>query len=121
MSEIHDQLIACLGEIDTQKLLRTLGGTRIEVPQTARRSKLSKIIGPDGVARLIATFGPGRLVLPMGDVRGQAGRRAHAKRLLTEGAATRDVARQADLHTRSVERYRRQLREDRQLSLFDDD
>jgi hypothetical protein len=105
-----------IGETLTVKLLRERGGLRISLPQRARGSDLAGIIGVEATERLIARLGNGVVTLPTGGVRGAGGRKARAMQLLQDGWSIEAVARQLDLHRRTVENYSAELRrgDDRQ-------
>ncbi len=79
------------------------GGTTITVPARPKATHpLARALGLEAVRRLYATFGAQRLSLPLGPNRGQAGRRAHAARLINAGWSVSEAARMADMHERTA-------------------
>lgn len=93
----------------TVRLLRWRGGCEIAVPVRPEGSALAREIGDDAARRMVAHFGPGKLLLPMASVRGAGARRAQALEMLERGASLAEVALACDLHTRTVSRLRAQL------------
>ena len=123
------QLPGIAGEIEqtigldlTVNLLRARGGTEINIPVTPGANTLTRLVGPQATQKLIDAFGPGRIVLPCGHMRGRdadrIARRQKAEAMLAEGHSLRAVALACDLHLRTVERYRAERdRTDRQGKL----
>ncbi|WP_236549851.1 N-acetylmuramoyl-L-alanine amidase [Profundibacterium mesophilum] len=112
-----ERLIEALGDLETERLLRRFGGAKIRIPHEADGGKLAAQVGVRTVDALIEAFGPGAIVLPMGEFRGQAARRRRAAWLLSEGRTIRQVALACDLHQRSVERISARMRDERQMRL----
>lgn len=87
------------------------GGTTITVPARPKAGHpLVRALGIDAVRRLYAIFGAQRLSLPLGPNRGQAGRRAHAARLIGAGWSVSEAARMADMHERTAWNIKRDAR-----------
>lgn len=111
---IAGMIEAVIGLERTAVLLRARGGTEIEIPVRVPGSLLASIIGEEAAVKLAEAFGPGRLTLPCAHMRGAAAER-HEKRLLAErllrnGKSEMEVALEADLHIRTVRRYRADMR-----------
>jgi hypothetical protein len=106
---IAGEIEAIIGLDLTVRLLKRRGGTQIAIPVRAKGSKLSEIIGLHATERLSLAFGPGKLTLPCGSMRGARARRAEAIAMLRRGASLAQVALACDLHTRTVSNYRAQI------------
>ena len=88
------------------------GGTTITVPGRQRASHpIVRTVGAEAAKKLHAYYGPGRLSLPLGPTRGEAGRRAHAARLIEMGYSVAEAARLADVHERTVWRTKARVRD----------
>ncbi|KQI66989.1 hypothetical protein AN189_17830 [Loktanella sp. 3ANDIMAR09] len=120
------QLPGIAGEIEdaiglelTAKLLKRRGGTEINIPVKPTPSLLSEIIGTPATLKLIETFGPGRIALPCGHMRGRDAERLERRRraiaMLEDGASVLDVALRCDLNQRTVKKYRAELDQDQNL------
>lgn len=122
---IAGEIEAAIGLDLTVRLLKRRGGTEITIPVRARGSMLADIVGLHAAERLVATIGPGKVMLPCGSMRGARARRAEAMRMLRAGASIREVALACDLHSRSVSNYRAEIEAEagrRQMTLpFDRD
>ncbi|SEQ59335.1 hypothetical protein SAMN05428995_105231 [Loktanella sp. DSM 29012] len=117
------QLPGIAGEIEdaiglelTAKLLKRRGGTEVNIPVRPSRSLIADIIGEQATLKLIETFGPGRITLPCGHMRGRDAERLERRRraldMLQAGETVLDVALQCDLNQRTVKKYRAELRRD---------
>lgn len=122
---IAGEIEALIGVELTTLLLRRWGGCQITFPRRARGSVLSEVIGLDAAETVIREFGPGKVTLPCGSMRGQKRRRDEAKQMLRDGASLQAVALACDMHTRTVSRLRAEIDAEageRQISLpFDRD
>lgn len=119
---IAQRIADVIGDELALDLLRLRGGTEITIPKRIEGSWLARTIGEDAANLLLIEFGPANLTLPMGEGRGARARRRRAKKMLAEGASARDVALACGIHTRTVHKYRAELRDEDQLSFpFDDD
>lgn len=99
------------------KLVRALGGHEIKL--SARpNGKLAKIVGPDAAIAIVEALGAAKITVPMANLRGQAGRRAAAAKLLDSGVSIADAASAVDIHERTAFRVRNRLK--KPGSLFDD-
>ncbi|MDJ0628560.1 MAG: hypothetical protein QNJ44_09905 [Rhodobacter sp.] len=112
LTGIAGEIAVLIGEARAARLLAALGGTQITIPAQASGSSLARIVGEDAAARMIVAFGPGKLTLPMATARGRGAVKRRAVALLAEGRSLRDVALTCNLHTRTVSRYREELRGD---------
>ena len=116
---------AAVGLDQTLKILREYGGLEWKVP-TERRvagTQLAKLLGEQDALAVVRALGPGNVVLPMAAVKGLGGRRGRAMRMIRDtNASNTTIARECDVHLRSVSRYRAELADDRQmqLPLFDE-
>ncbi len=104
-----ERFVEIIGKVDTEKLLRERGGTEISIPKKADNSALSKIIGLEATNRLIKGFGDGKVVLPCGDYRGEAGRKKRAIEMLKEGKSPNEIALACDMHSRTVWKYKAEM------------
>jgi hypothetical protein len=111
-----------IGPAATARLLAWRGGREINIPATAKPgTQLLELLGAVDAQKLIDEFGPGRITLPTGPVRGTGGRKREAMAMLRDGAALGQVAAACDLHIRTVVNYKAELEaaDGRQLDLFD--
>ncbi|MGR3501584.1 hypothetical protein [Pseudaestuariivita sp.] len=101
---------AVIGLERTATLLKARGGTEIEIPVRVPGSLIASIIGEEAATQLRDAFGAGRLTLPCSHMRGagavRLSKRKHAERLLRAGKSIQEVALEADLHIRTVRRYK---------------
>lgn len=101
------------------KLVAALGGAEIKL--SARPgSKLARIVGDEAARAIVDAMGSEKITIPMAHIKGQAGRREMAARLLAEGHSVAQVAARTDVHERTAWRVRAKLKDDRQLPLFAD-
>lgn len=122
MSEFHGvaaEIAETIGEAAALSLMAERGGTEVKIPVRVKGSQLARIVGTEACQLMIAKFGPGRLLIPLGPARGQKGRRTAAMQMLREGKSVRDVARACDLHERSVWNFRATLRDRGQIGRDD--
>lgn len=99
------------------KLVAALGGAEIKL--SARPgSKLARIVGDEAARAIVDALGAEKITIPMAHIKGQAGRREMAARLLAEGRSVAEVAARTDVHERTAWRVRAKLKDDRQLPLF---
>jgi hypothetical protein len=106
---VAGEIAAIIGDVATAKLMAARGGTEFVIPARAQGSLLASIIGEAAAEQLITGMGAGKLYLPSGQVRGAAGRRARAARLLRDGKSLMDVALETDVSLRTVSRQRARL------------
>lgn len=93
------------------RLAEERGGREIYIPQSARDgSELVRIFGADDAAELIKLLGHGNLVVPCGNIGGQAGRRERIIALWRQGLSHSKIAAEVDVHVRTVERTVARLR-----------
>lgn len=98
-------------EVVAVKLATEFGGTHINIPKNPNEnSKLAKIIGLDNLKKLVKEFGYGEILIPMGGFRGAKARRANAVKMLEDGVPHTKIAKDLDLHVRTVERIAATLR-----------
>lgn len=91
------------------KLARALGGHEIKL--SARPTgKLAGIVGAEAARSIVAALGGGKITVPMVNLRGQAGRRAAAARLLDSGASVSQAADATDTHERTIFRVKSKLK-----------
>lgn len=117
---IAGQIEEAIGRELTERLLKRRGGTEVSIPKFARGSMLAEIVGVHAVEKLIREIGPGRIILPLGAMRGMKARKAAAKRMLRQGASVNQVALTCDMHSRTVQNYRAEIDEEagsRQMTL----
>ncbi len=120
----HHGLTGKLGEIAdiagvgaALKLVRALGGREIKL--SARpNGKLARIVGAEAARAIVDALGAEKITVPMANLKGQAGRRAAAARLLDSGASISHVAGAVDIHERTAFRVKRRLKTTGDL--FDD-
>lgn len=105
------------GEAAALQLARTLGGTELKVSGRPKGA-LAKVVGATAAAKIAAALGPTKILVPMASARGQRGRREQVAKMLAEGASARQAALACDVHTRTVERVSRKVRES-DAPLFD--
>lgn len=109
---IAGQIEEAIGRDLTERLLKRRGGTEIKIPKFARGSMLAEIVGVHAAEKLIREIGPGRIVLPLGNMRGTKARKAAAKRMLRQGASVNQVALACDMHGRTVQNYRAEIEDE---------
>jgi len=117
---IAGQVEEAIGRELTERLLKRRGGTEVSIPKFARGSMLAEIVGIHAAEKLIREIGPGRIILPLGAMRGTKARKAAAKRMLRQGASVNQVALACDMHSRTVQNYRAEIEDEgpeRQLKL----
>lgn len=103
---------AAIGLQAAAELCDEFGGTTITVPARPKATHpLARALGIETVKKLYAVFGNQKLSLPLGPNRGQAGRRAHAARLIEQGWSVTEAARQADMHERTAWNIKAEMRE----------
>lgn len=99
------------------KLVRALGGHEIKL--SARpNGKLARIVGQEAARAIVEAMGAAKITIPMANLRGQAGRRAAAARMLDSGASISEAASAVDIHERTAFRVKNTLK--KTGSLFDD-
>lgn len=108
------------GEKVAQRIAMSFGGTEISIT-THKKSVLVRTVGLDAAAALERDLGRGKLLIPMGNLRGQRGRQAAAARMLTQGATQGQVAQTVDVHERTVRRVAEKMRDAKPLPLFPED
>lgn len=92
------------------KLALQLGGTELKISGRAN-GKLAKVVGPEAAAKIAEALGSEKRTIPMAHLRGEKGRRAAAAQMLAGGASEREAALACDIHTRTVRRVRKAVRE----------
>lgn len=99
------------------QLVRALGGHEIKL--SARpNGKLARIVGREAAEAIVEALGAAKITVPMANLKGQAGRRAAAARLLDSGASVSEVAGAVDIHERTAFRVKSRMKTTG--SLFDD-
>lgn len=106
---IAGQIEEAIGLDLAVRLLKRRGGCEVHIPRRVRGSQLAEIIGEEAATRVAETLGPGKVLLPCGNLRGQFARRADAMRMLRQGASLQQVALACDMHTRTVSRLRAEI------------
>ncbi len=106
---IAGQIEEAIGLDLAVRLLRRRGGCEIHIPRRVAGSMLAEIIGEEAAARVVDALGPGKVLLPCGNLRGQFARREDARRMLRAGASLQQVALSCDMHTRTVSRLRAEI------------
>lgn len=103
-----------IGAERTADLLKRWGGCQISIPVKAKGSSLADVVGEGPAELIIREIGPGKLTLPCGSIRGmkkiQAETKAAALDALARGASLQEVALDLGLHTRTVSKYREELK-----------
>jgi hypothetical protein len=74
------------------------------------RGPLAKLVGVEPARAIVADLGFGPYIIPMGSVRGPAGRRAAAAKLMAGGANAQEAALACDIHERTARRVRTNLK-----------
>ena len=87
------------------QLVRELGGREIKL-SAKPTGKLARIVGAEAARQIVAALGNEKITVPMAHLRGQAGRRAAAARMLDQGASISQVAGAVDVHERTVFRVK---------------
>jgi len=101
-------------------LARERGGTTMTFSGRAD-SELAKIVGEEKALRIAELFGGViKYRIPMAHVRGARGRRLAAARMSAQGASAAEIAKELDIHERTVFRVRERQREATDLPLFPD-
>lgn len=78
-----------------------------QMPFSARPDGvLASIVGHDAAVAIVKEIGAGKVTIPMGQMRGQRGRREAAARMLRAGAKVSQVAEAVDVHERTVFRIK---------------
>lgn len=104
IAEITDEATAA-------KLATAFGGTYVEVPKKPRdTSPLTLAVGMEAACKISKELGHGRLLIPMGSMRGEAARRAAAAKMVQDGASTRETSLAVGIHERTVRRVKARLR-----------
>ena len=108
------EIAEAIGPDAALRLMAHVGGTEVNIPVRAEGSALAAVVGLE-VAELAArAFGPGKMTVPTGSLRGARGRRARGLCLLMDGASIGAVATACDVHMQTVKGWRRLL-DDRDL------
>lgn len=101
-------------------LARERGGTTMTF-SGRQDGELARIIGAEKAQRIAGQFGGViKYRIPMAHVRGARGRRLAAARMSAQGASAAEIARELDIHERTVFRVRERQRETPDLPLFPD-
>ncbi|MDJ0628561.1 MAG: hypothetical protein QNJ44_09910 [Rhodobacter sp.] len=109
--DVATEIADAIGPVATAHLLAERGGSRIDIPVKAKGSALARVIGEDATARMIAAFGCGALVLPLGNDRGRAVTRIRAMAMLAVGASLIETARACEIHIRTVSRFKAEMKD----------
>lgn len=121
-SEVYQELSAAIGEEATDRLLRALGGTRLNVPAVVPADHpIVDAIGMDAAKLLASEFGRITLHLPKGYNRRQRVIDLYERKLAGSEMTLKQIAIATDYTERHVDNiiadYRRE-KDDGQLSLF---
>lgn len=96
-----------IGVDATIKIAVECGGSHIFIPKKpSEKSGLVQLIGLENVEKLIKDFGTGEVLVPMGHFRGAGKKRARIAKMIEQGTPYDKIARQMDVHTRTVERIK---------------
>lgn len=99
-------------------LAKARGGRSVFVPKRPEHGhSLVEIVGFDAAIEISRLLGHGNVMIPCGNIKGAAGRRARIETLLREGWSPSAVQAEVDVSIRTVERVSASLRDD-QPSLF---
>ena len=113
LTGVAAEIADLIGRDAALRLFTRRGGTEVKLPERAAGSLIADIVGEEAAELLILHYGAGHvLTVPMGNLRGQAGRRARAVAMLHEGRSAREVALECEMHVRTVRNIRRALAED---------
>lgn len=96
---------AVAGTAAALRLARLRGGTLIYISDRPG-SDLVKLLGRPAATALVERLGPGEMMTPMAQARGQRGRRAAAAQMLAKGSTVREAALACDIHTRTAWRVK---------------
>lgn len=112
VSEILEALEDDLGPDAVWTLTRAFGGSEVQVPSPERlaKSTLARRIGLP-IARWLASRHCGRFIVPQGPQGTSARALAQARRLVTEGASTCQIATRLKCNERTARRYKAKLRQ----------
>jgi len=117
---ILGQIEELVGREAALNLARERGGTTMTF-SGRQDSELARIVGDEKAQRIAAQFGGViKYRIPMAHVRGARGRRLAAARMSAEGVSATEIARELDIHERTVFRVRERQREVADLPLFPD-
>ena len=101
------------------RLAETRGGREVYIPQAPDEDcKLTSLVGLNAARQISQLLGHGTLLVPCGNIGGANGRRARIEELWRLGLSQPRIAAEVDVHTRTVERVVRSLKDDRQSDLF---
>ncbi len=100
------------------KLAKAKGGRPVYIPDAPKAQHgLSKIVGLENAILISTLLGKGEVVIPYGDMGGEAGRRERIKALRKQGLSGAEIAAEVDVHIRTVERVIARLSDNRQPKL----
>ena len=105
------------GEGAALQLARELGGTELKI-SGRKGGKLARIVGDEAAALIAEALGPEKVTIPMAHLRGQAGRRRAAAKMLAADVPVAKVAAACDIHERTA--WRVKAKPASKLPLFDD-
>lgn len=113
MTGLVGEIEGVIGTHLVTALLAQHGGTTISVPVTSQGSSMAYVIGQEATDAMIRHFGPGRISLPLADVRGTAERRQRGLVMIAEGASITEVALACEVTERTVCRWKQAMRDGR--------
>lgn len=105
LTGILEYIAEVAGETVAIKLATEYGGTYVNIPKNPKmENKLVKIIGLEACIILEKEIGSGELLIPMSSFRGAKKRRADAVKMLQDGISQAKIAKDLEIHIRTVER-----------------
>lgn len=120
----YERIVQAVGDKAAIKLVSHYGGISVYIPKSASASgALVQLLGRMHTDALIAEFGHGALMVPMGVEENYARKRRQIAARLRQHQSHSTIARDLQVHVRTVERIAERLRlparDPRQASLFD--
>lgn len=111
---ILSEIAEVIGEDQAERLAEALGGREIYLSRNpGRNNVVASVIGHERTVLLARALGNDTIRLPMGARK----RVSIGRRMLKERVPHSEISQKLHVHTRTVERWAKDLREDRQLSL----
>lgn len=104
----------CCGRDAVERLVSAVGGREVCIPSDPREHHIvSHILGLDGARRVAREFGWGNVEVPLGAASSARKLQTAAHALIAAGKSNFEVAGALGITTRTVRRYRRQIRAQR--------
>ncbi|MGD9539072.1 MAG: hypothetical protein AB7P52_17705 [Alphaproteobacteria bacterium] len=114
LPKLLDRVAAIAGQGAALALARAYGGTEIYVPSTLPPGhELEAVLGRPAAELVIGEIGGGWRLIPLGPFTTHARQGRLILARLRDGAPAADIAREANVHVRTVKRYRARLRHSR--------